>query len=627
MDYTKEQLKILEHDPNKHACILAGPGTGKSSIIIDYIVKTLTENPSKKIRLLTFTRAANRELVSKIKETSNNKIDSSTIHSFAISILLFNPGISCLPEPIRIADDWEWNELIRRDLSREIGVNVRIIDKLKNEMSAHWESLFPELNNEITEELRANFMGYWDEHRRIYGYTLLAEILFRLKESLESNPDIDLSNLELIAVDEYQDLNSCDLKCIKLISEHGKTIIGIGDDDQSIYKFRKAHPDGIRNFLNEYDALDYPLTISHRCGRKILNWANFVIQGDTSRKYKQSIKPGGECPEGIVNHLVFNDQEKEALGVSKIVKWLEKNKVPLEEILILVRTNAIANLIKKVFRVENIFYADYNEAKEILNSTETRILLSILHLLINKRDSLSWRTILSLTKGIGEKTVESIFDLAKRNNSFFGDTIQEENSNDFKSIKKNRDKLVNCVNSIMNKVNNMEIPEDNIRWGNWIINQINDEKLSNSSRGMKELFLQIDNFKENIEQISLDKYINQIEPTIKDIMNSKIKNRIRIMTISGSKGLTSRAAIIVGAEEGIIPFPKGDRQEERRLLYVGMTRAKEFLTITRCQRRIGPTARSGEPNVAGFRTQCPFLSGGPVSQFSGEKFLERISQE
>ncbi len=627
MDYTDEQLKILSHDPTKHACILAGPGTGKSSIIIDYIIKTLKENPSKKIRLLTFTRAANRELVFKIREAKSKKIDSSTIHSFAISILLFNPGISSLPEPLRIADDWEWDELIRKYLSKEIGVNVRVIDKLKNEMSAHWESLFPELNNEITKELRAKFMGYWEEHRRIYGYTLLAEIPFRLKESLESNPEIDLSNLELIAVDEYQDLNSCDLKCIKLISEYGKTIIGIGDDDQSIYKFRKAHPEGIRNFLNEYKAIDYPLTISHRCGTKILNWANYVIQGDTSRKHERSLKPGEKCPEGIVNHLVFSDQEKEALGASKIVKWLEEQNVPLEEILILVRTNVIANLVKRVFREQSIFYADYSEAKELLNDKKTRILLSILHLLINNRDSLSWWTILSLTKGIGNKTIESIFELAKEDNILFSDTIQEEHGNDFKDIKKNRTKLINCVSEIINKVINIEIPEDNVRWGNWIIDKINGGKLPDIPEGMKDLFLQIDNFKDDIEQISLDQYINQIEPTIKDIMNSKINDRIRIMTISGSKGLTSRAAIIMGAEEGIIPLPKGDRQEERRLLYVGMTRAKEFLYITRCLTRIGPTARSGETNVAGFRNQCPFLSGGPISQSSGEKFLERISQE
>ena len=613
MQYTSEQLKILKHDPTKHARILAGPGTGKSSIIISYIIKIHKNYPNKIVRLLTFTRAANRELIDKALKAGHDKVVSSTIHSFAISILLINPDTSGLPEPIRIADDWEWKELIRKDIARRLTTTATIVDKLKNEMSAHWESLSQEKDTKISKEIRARFIGMWEEHRRIYGYTLLAELPFRLKIALEGNSDLDLGELELLAIDEYQDLNACDLKCIKLISERGIAIIAIGDDDQSIYKFRKAHPAGIRNFTKEYKAINCPLTISHRCGKKILEWANYVIQGDITRPLKHSLKPGNNCPDGIVGYLVFNRENKEAEGIARLINWLtKKEKVPLEEILVLVRTKTIARLIKNTFKDHNICYADPEEALDLLCHRNTRKLLCILRLLTNKYDSLAWWTLLCLTKGIGNNTINEIYELARKNNSSFCEIIIKEAKNGFENITLSRGKLSVCVKKILEIIEKIEIPGD-VKWGSWIKEQIKNKKLPDLPEGMEELLIKIDDFKDEIEQVSLNQYINQIEPVVKDIMNSKIPDRIRIMTIIRSKGLTVRATIIVGAEDGIIPHPKGDLQEERRLLYVGMTRASNYLYITRCQRRTGPTARSGLQNVAGRRLPCPFLNGGPIS--------------
>lgn len=627
MEFTDEQKKILGHDPSKHACILAGPGTGKSSIIISYICKLREEHPTKVVRLLTFTRAANRELVDKIIEVGHDIVLSSTIHSFAISVLLKNPGISGLPEPLRIADDWEWNELIRRDFARRLSTTVAMVNKLKNEMSAHWESLLFEKDDSVAEEIKARFMGIWEEHRRIYGYTLLAELPFRLKTALEGNPDLDLGGLELIAVDEYQDLNACDLRCIRMISERAVVVIAIGDDDQSIYQFRKAYPTGIRNFSKEYQAVSYSLTISHRCGIKILEWANYVIQGDTSRQPKPSLVVGSGNSDGMVGYLVFYRENKEAEGIARLVKWLsEKEKIPLEEILVLVRTGNIANLIKDTFKNFDIPYSDSEEALNLLYHQKTREVLCILRLLMNKNDSLAWWRLLYLTKGIGCNIISEVYKLARQNNSSFGATIIAEAENEFKNIESSKRKLSNRVKEILKIIEKLEVVATNdVRWGDWIKEQIKNQKLPNLPNGMEELLTKIDGFKEEIDKIDLNQYVNQIEPTVKDIMNSKTANQIRIMTLSGSKGLTARATIIAGVEDGIIPHPSGDHQEERRLLYVGMTRPRNYLYITRCRRRTGPSARSGRANVAGIRMGCPFLDGGPVSQVDGETELKRIS--
>ena len=348
MEFTDEQKRIMQHDPTKHACILAGPGTGKSSTIISYVCNIKDKNPEKNIRLLTFTRAANTELTDKIVKSGKDTINSSTVHSFSISVLLNNPGTGGLPEPIRVADDWEWNLLIRKDLSSRLGIFINEVDKLKNEMSASWESLTAIQDDSIPQELRAKFMGLWEEHRKIFGYSLLSELPFRLKTALEGNSDLDLGKIDLLAIDEYQDLNACDLSCFRQISQRGTTIIAIGDDDQSIYKFRKAHPDGIRNFSKEYKAQVYPLSVSHRCSKSILDWANFVIGGDTSRAKRPLLSPSKNNPKGVIGYLVFNRESSEVEGIVKLLSWLVKSKnVPLEEILILTRTKTIAKPIKR----------------------------------------------------------------------------------------------------------------------------------------------------------------------------------------------------------------------------------------------------------------------------------------
>ena len=165
---TDEQQRILDHDPNRHARVLAGPGTGKSATLVALIEELVGRDPRPRIRLLTFTRAATAELAKKVSEHPAAATERpSTIHSFSISVLLRNPGASDLPEPLRIADDWEYGNLVRPTLAERAGVGVRMLDRLVREMAAAWESLVPEEDAGIDAATRARFLGAWDEHRRI----------------------------------------------------------------------------------------------------------------------------------------------------------------------------------------------------------------------------------------------------------------------------------------------------------------------------------------------------------------------------------------------------------------------------------------------------------------------------
>jgi DNA helicase-2/ATP-dependent DNA helicase PcrA len=270
---THEQQAILVHEVNQHARILAGPGTGKSATVVALIERLLAEPLRPRIKLLTFTRAATGELAKKIADHPSAATERpSTIHSFAISLLLRNPGAGGFPEPLRIADTWEQAELLHPSLARRLNVTKRLLERqLLPEMASGWESLAPVRLPQITEELRARFIGAWHEHRRIYGYTLLAELPYALREAMRDNPDFEGLEYDLLIVDEYQDLNACDLAILRLAAQQGCVIIGTGDDDQSIYGFRWAAPEGIRRFLQDFPgAADYPLSVTQRCGSQIV---------------------------------------------------------------------------------------------------------------------------------------------------------------------------------------------------------------------------------------------------------------------------------------------------------------------------------------------------------------------
>lgn len=240
---TREQLAILAHDRQQHARILAGPGTGKSATVVALIEQLLTGDDRLRLKLLTFTRAATAELAKKVSAHPAAAVERpSTVHSFAISALLRNPGTGGFPEPLRIADRWEERRIVRPTLARRIDVRVTRLENLFREMAANWEHLQPSENPRVDPAERARFVGGWNEHREIYGYTLLSELPYALRRALQDHPDLEGVDYDLIIVDEYQDLNACDLELLHLIANRGCTIIAAGDDDQSSIRSDMPRP-------------------------------------------------------------------------------------------------------------------------------------------------------------------------------------------------------------------------------------------------------------------------------------------------------------------------------------------------------------------------------------------------
>jgi len=623
---TGEQAAILGHDRHRHARVLAGPGTGKSATLVALVDQMLAGNPAPRVKLLTFTRAATAELAKKVSEHPAAAAERpSTIHSFSISVLLQNPGTGDFPEPLRIADKWEEHKIVHPTLAHLINVRVDHLKNLIREMAASWEFLHQREHPGVNPAERARFMGAWDEHRRIYGYTLLAELPFALRQALQDHPDLEGVDYDLLIVDEYQDLNACDLEALHLIAGRGCSIIAAGDDDQSIYSFRYAAPEGIRRFPEDYPGCAcYPLSITQRCGRRIIGWASYVIAGDPGRPHDRPALACAEgSPDGEVALLAFRGEVAEARGIAALIQQLiERDHVPAEQILVLLRgdhNGTFSRPIKAKLDDLDIAYSDPDAVERMLAEPDNRRMLATFRLLVHERDSLAWASLILLTPRVGQAFCDYVYERARVARVQFGEALFVSYEENFPDAPRSAAKVRTLMQAVTAWLAAHPAPDETPAdgWGHWMVATAGGV-VPVPSEACSELLHVLDDLME--EGQGFGRFLSQITPLGKDHATAESEG-VRIMTMTSAKGLTVRATIMVGLEEGIIPMPNGDLQEERRLLYVAMTRSKEYLFGTWALRRRGPTARSGAPRVAQRRNLTNFLRGGPVTSQDGTEYL------
>ena len=606
--------------------MVSNPSLTRKVPLVALLDRLLKENPDLRVGMLTFTRAATAELAKKVAVTCHRSGKPSTVHSFAISVLLKNPGAGGLPEPLRIADTWERKNIVRPSLAMRAGVNLLKFDKLVQEMSSNWESLTNETDPLISDAERTRFKGAWTEHRRVFGYTLLSELPYALHRALDNHDDLDGINFDLLLVDEYQDLNACDLHVLRMLSQKGGCrVVGTGDDDQSIYSWRKAAPEGIRRFCEDYvGADDYSLSITLRCGRRIIEWANYVIQADPNRPAgRVYLDPLPGSPDGEVALLRFPGHVAEAKGIADLVESLDRDGVQPRDILILMRTDhngTFSAPIKKALEEKHIACFDPNRIIRLLEVEENRRLLEMFRLLANPEDSLSWASLVHLLRGVGSAFRDHIYNLAKQRGQTFAKQFLEAMDDGFPGAPRRAAAIVaNEFSALREWLAETAIPRERPAegWGSWILaTAAAQDWLSAPTAELRDLLVELDPL---TEESTLGRFLAQVEPLGKDLAQSQADG-VRIMTMGGSKGLTVRAVIIAGAEDGLIPRPDSDLSEERRILYVAMTRATEYLFCTWAGRRRGPTARAGAPSLE-RRRYSDFLDAGPASSTDGQTYV------
>ncbi len=627
-----------------HARLLAGPGTGKTRCLtrrICFLVEVKNVEPGE-ICALTFTRAAANELRQRVQsEVGDERVPRiSTLHSFALRQLLRNSArLTLLPQPLRIADDWEERYIILEDLKALLGLNrIDEVQCLLNELSADWQQLAVDQDNWDLRFPNPAFLGAWREHRQIYGYLLRAELVYQLKRALEQQDDFVLEGPPShLLVDEYQDLNRCDLAVVQAIADRGAEVYVAGDDDQSIYGFRMAHPEGIRRFPQDYpNARELELQICKRCDQKILELGLFVARQDYSRIEKQLQADEGR-EGGEIALLRFQDQSQEAQGVTRICQHLIRHRgVQPEQILILLRTDhngVFSSVLRQALESQDVPVGIATADTNPLNEGAGRQVLAFLRLLVSENDHLGWRILLELRRnGLGSGATNAVYQLAKAQNVNFAgalqivcDDLSSVSGRHGRRVKAEVEGIRTTLQELSSFVPSKEQEEGEARLIE-TIKQIVSRIVPNEVQ-RKAIEYQFELTVRAANPGSLSDLVRAIEVSREDTEQEIDKGKVNILTMHKAKGLTADAVIIAAAEDEYLPGRAQSDDaigDERRLLYVSLTRAKHHLFITYCGQRTEQQCHTGRTSGQTRRLLTRFLQDSPLMPQLGRAYMQNL---
>ncbi len=572
--------------------------------------------------MITFTRAATQELQEKFSdaEVAITERPPSTAHSFALWLLMRKRH-----EKLRMADDWEKRFLVEAAVAarmKEAGhaATIKEVQKLTDEMAAGWQSLDEEqiLLSDWEPDLAAGFRGAWTEAQRTLGFVHVSEIPYKAVQFVEDVGIEDL-DLDVLVVDEFQDLNAAEVRLLKLLSDQVQ-IIAIGDDDQSIYSWRNAAPSALLRFCEEYGATPFELTKCYRSPAAVLNPALEVIGAMPGRSAKARLVPSDPDRSGVFAQLRFTSSEREFDGVVDIVKKRLAAGVEPDDIAILVRSSADKFRMELLgrFEDEGIQITNSDWIKNALQETEVRRLVAFGRLIADPSDSLAWMGLLHETQGIGDVTLMRIYSFACEEKISFSEAIEKGRDTEFEFLKNApRVKVVAAVEEIDAALSDLRGEHegallDERGWGGWLVEHSREDSLSEDAVTILESVGElVAESATSGHDAGIGGFINQLQPLALDLANTQ-DGAVRLMSMGQSKGLTVNTAILMAVDDDTIPHPSGDEDEERRILYVAMTRASEYCVITTATHRRGATARIGSASRT-QRKRTRFLQGLPPS--------------
>ena len=602
----------------KEACILviAGAGSGKTKVLthrIAYLIFKKKIDPGN-ILAVTFTNKAAQEMKNRIellsKVISNRNMIKGlwmgTFHSICARILRQEIAILGYDKNFVIYDKGDQLTMIRRCLgaldldNKKYSPNVisSIIDRAKN-------------NLEDVELFEYNAIGYFKK--------IVARVYQQYQIDLFENNAIDFGDLILltvklfrerpeilehyqnkfrfILVDEYQDINIAQYQLVKLLSKRDHNLFVVGDPDQSIYKFRGADLSNILRFEQDFPySRVIKLEQNYRSTKVILEGATNLIRHNRNRKEKElwTDKKGGEkimCFEATsaLDEALFVSQE--------IIKLNKEEDKAFKYFAILYRTNAQSRAFEEIFNKQGIPFRIVGGLR-FYERKEVKDILAYLRFIYDQKDGVSFLRIINNAKlGIGKITLSKIEEFAKNNNLNFHQALKQglkviKISVDRKEAIKKHTSLIDELNEKKKEIKGSELLIELIKKTNYYeeLKKEGEFKAQSKIENIKELILAVQEFEENNEDKSITAFLEYVA-LITDIdLYKREEDVVTVMTLHSAKGLEFPVVFITGFEEGIFPHSRSlnseeELEEERRLCYVGMTRAKERLYLTYAWRR------------------------------------------
>ena len=595
MTLNDKQLEAVKHMEGP-CLVLAGAGSGKTRVLTERIVNLIDNGVSPyNILAITFTNKAAKEMRTRVENKlgyETNSIFIGTFHSFGLRILRENYVDIGYTSNITILDTDDVKAIVKRILKQngydpakyEIRTIINKISSAKNDGISpnEYSKLF--LNDldiviglvykEYTKLLKDNNSVDFDD-------LLLkpVELFKKNKSILEKYQE----RFKYILVDEYQDTNGIQYELCKLLAGKYKNIFVVGDANQSIYSFRNADYRNILNFERDYkNAKVILLEENYRSTNNILKAANSVIKNNSEGKKLNlwSSKSDGE----LITYVRCEDEIKEANYVITKIKELVQQGYKYSDMAVLYRTNAQSRVVEDAFVRNNIPH-NIIGSYYFYNRKEIKDLIAYLKLIYNPNDSVSLERIINVPKrGIGTKSIENLRNKATSNNMSMFDAIDSGKELEFKNIilKLQEFSLNNNLSDLIEEV----LTTTGIRMEYELNKSLENEAKVENLNEFKTVALMF----EESGIYDLQTFLENIALVSDRGQYNNDGDEVSIMTLHSAKGLEFNIVFLLGMEEGLFPHNRSfdslsDLEEERRLCYVGITRAKEKLYLLNARLR------------------------------------------
>lgn len=626
------QLEAVLYDDGS-TLVLAGAGSGKTRVLavkIAWLVRC-KQVALTQILAVTFTNKAANEMthrVASLLQASIAQLWSGTFHRICYKLLLKHYNEAGLTRNFQIIDSNEQLAILKK-IIKENGLDETVytakeLQKFINNQKERSNRSSTVVTHTLKDEHWVRLYQLYEKFCNKGALVDFTELLLRTYELLQNNHEILVfyqEHFKYILIDEFQDTNILQYNIIKLLGGGKQTkLFAVGDDDQSIYSFRGARVSNMHNFIADFK-VSQPIRLeqNYRSTTNILDAANQVISNNQQRIGKNlwTQNPVGEklaFYEGV-------DEEDEARFVIDQVQKLCKEGYLYSDIAILYRSNAQSRLFEQLCASSNIPYSVYGGMR-FFERLEIKYILAYLRLLVNFDDDVAFMRIINYpARGIGDKSISIIQEVANdKDISLFAATIDIINQDS--KLKTKLHPFVSLINSILKAIQGMNLAQilQHVIEASGVGELYRNNPIENTER--------LDNLNELVNSVAIDRIHNDktLEQFLTDIalettLHTEGENirPLQLMTVHAAKGLEFKVAFITGLEDGLFPHANSLNmphmlEEERRLMYVAMTRAKERLYLLRACSRLLWGSRQMSP-LSRFVNEVPHELINNLSQF------------
>ena len=589
--------------------IIAGAGSGKTRVITFRIAHMLDKGiPQSQILALTFTNKAAKEMSDRIKDLTQRKLQNltvSTFHAFGVKILRQDIDKLGYRENFSIYDETDRVALIKecgRELkfspdSMDIYMLGNLISNIKTGRK-DWDAK--------TSMYRPLYESY-QEGLKLYNAVDFDDLIVLPIKLFRENPEVLAryrDRYKYIMVDEFQDTSHQQYEMMHLLAD--KNVAVVGDDDQSIYSWRGADYQNIVNFEHDFDVTEIRLEQNYRSTETILEAANGVISHNKNRKDKK-LWSGNGSGKPIEIFMPQNETDEADFIAESILGIAAEERRKYDEFGVLIRANTQGRALEEAFLQNNIPYT-MSGGTSFFDRKEIKDIVSYLRVISNHDDDINLLRIINTPRrGIGRAAIQLLNDEAEKYNctlwsainslindpaSAASDALKDDLKEFTDLIERNRQKLLSG-RGLAGKVR--QLVED-VNYKDHLITEYpkNEKAVRFKLMNIESLLNSMEVWENDPDNDnpSLFNYLNRITLVSQDNNDDESnKGKVNLMTIHASKGLEFPVVFIAGAEEGLIPHARsveengGDVEEERRLFYVAITRARDKLFITSCLKR------------------------------------------